>query len=146
MIKEVQGNILDFTHGIIAHQVNCFKINSGVAKQIIERYPIVLEEFNNLNVSPESKLGACQIVKVTNKLSVANLYGQYNYGYQGERYTNYIAITRALAKLFSVANCDIAIPYNMSSYRGGAKWELIYNMIKTLAIDFEHDVYIYKLK
>lgn len=145
MIKEVQGNILNFTNGIIAHQVNCYRINSGIAKQIIDQYPIVLEEFEKLNVEPESKLGACQIIKINKHLSVANLYGQLNYGYNGERYTNYIAITRALSKLFSVANCDIAIPYNMSSYRGGAKWELIYNIIQTLAIDFKHDVYIYKL-
>lgn len=145
MIKEIEGNILDFKNGIIAHQVNCFKIGSGLAKAIIEEYPIVLEEFNKLLViSPERKLGGCQLIKVNNHLSIANLYGQLYYGYDGTRYTNYIAITQALSKLFSIANCNIAIPYNMSSYRGGAKWELIYNIIKTLAIDFPHDVYIYK--
>ena len=44
MIKVVKGNLLDATEAIIAHQVNCQrKMNSGVAKAIREKYPIVFD-------------------------------------------------------------------------------------------------------
>ena len=59
MIKVVKGNLLDATEAIIAHQVNCQKkMNSGVAKAIREKYPIVFDiyhqdphqvEYNSLN-------------------------------------------------------------------------------------------------
>ena len=42
MVTVVKGNLLDATEIVIAHQVNCQKkMNSGVAKAIREKYPIV---------------------------------------------------------------------------------------------------------
>ena len=46
MVQVIEGNLFDSHAHIIAHQVNCQgAMNSGVAKQVRERFPHVFEMY-----------------------------------------------------------------------------------------------------
>lgn len=151
MVKIKKGNILCASENIIAHQVNCQgKMGSGVASAIKTKYPEVYKEYNKLckSMSPESLLGIYQIVNVDGK-KIINMFSQLNYGYDGNRYTNYIYFTMCfslvLRKFNNTKNNDIAIPYKIGCYRGGGDWESILKYIELVAQDYSGDVIIYKI-
>lgn len=144
MMLQFRGDLLDAKDNIIVHQVNCQgKMNSGVAKQIREKWPIVYAKYNVLS---NMQLGYTQFVKVEEDKYVCNLFSQLNYGYDGKRYTNYEAIYIGLTKIKEVAqerNLSVAIPYNMGCDRGGASWKVVCSMIEVIFEDYK--VHIYRL-
>lgn len=149
MIKVVSGDLLTAEEDIIVHQVNCqSKMNSGVAKQIREKYPQAYEEYMKLKNKP-SKLGEVWITMIKNEHEckyIAHLFGQLNYGYDGKRYTNYEALYSGLEYVKNQAkqfNKTVAIPYKIGSDRGGADWDIVYKMIESIFKDYE--VTLYKL-
>lgn len=152
-IKNIDGNLLDSTAEYIVHQVNCLGVmGSGVALAIRNKWPVVCEEyeklFKNSDEWSRELLGRIQIVKVNEVQSVVNLFGQASCGY-GERFTSYDAVDDALRKLSK--NCkengikSIALPYRMSSDRGGANWNIILEMVKQHFNDLDITVEIWKL-
>ncbi len=91
-----KGNLFDSKATILCHQVNGMGVmGSGVAKQVKDRYPRVFEMYKKACDSDLFKLGSCQVVAVdeTKKKFVANLCGQWNFGYDNKRYTSYDAIS-----------------------------------------------------
>lgn len=150
MIKIIEGDLLKATEDIIGHQVNCYKIGSGVALAIKNKWKAVYKSHNNIckNVSnKELLLGLCQIVKVEENKWVANLFGQLNYGYDGKKYTQENKLKLALEDLKLKAmkfNKSIALPYKIGSDRGGADWDEVYKMIDEVFSDYE--VTLYRLK
>lgn len=134
MIKIIDGDLLSSSADIIAHQVNCMgKMNSGVAKQIREKYPEVFSEYKRIcdSFTPKYIIGHCQIVS-TSDVSIANLFGQSGYGYDGKQYTNLDALKKAMIELRDrcLPYSTIAFPYGLGSVRGGAKWEDVYAIIE----------------
>ena len=99
MIHEVKGSLLDTNCDYICHQVNCMgKMNSGVAKAMREKWPVVFKEYEELCESwhawayahhtqePEqhaasAMLGRVQLVQVKENQIVINLFGQGTFGY-----------------------------------------------------------------
>lgn len=151
-IKEINGNLLDTDAELILHQVNCQgKMNSGVAKAIREKWPIVFEEYIKLFSKDffVVKLGICQPVSVTDNQKVINMFSQDNYGYDGKMYTSYDAINTCLGKVkdYCVNNGykRIALPYKMCCCRGGANWDVIMAMIKANFEDSDITIEIWKL-
>lgn len=132
------GNLLDAQTNVIAHQVNCQGVmGSGVAKQIKEKWPEVFEQYDyHVRMMDHNVLGDCQMVQIGESQFVANLFGQRYYGRENLRYTNYDAIYDALIKLniyMQKRDCkSVAIPYKMSSDRGGADWDVILAMINSV--------------
>jgi O-acetyl-ADP-ribose deacetylase (regulator of RNase III) len=151
------GNLLDAQTDVIAHQVNCQGVmGSGVAKQIREKwanvYAAYRSEYDLFTDLNKSLLGNCQLVQVNDNQHVANLFGQKYYGRDGRRYTSYDAIYDALTNL-AVQMMDngmksLAIPYKMSSDRGGADWDVILTMIKSPLVfgNTEITIEIWKLE
>lgn len=137
MVSIVKGNLLDAKEEIIAHQVNCQKkMNSGVAKAIREKYPIVFEKYEGTN----PKLGMVDFIYVgekTGKQFIANMYAQDRYGYDGKQYTNYAAFRECCVQI--VKECrlskhmkqalNVAMPYKIASDRGGADWDKIMDIL-----------------
>lgn len=154
-MKEINfnGNLLDSTADIIAHQTNCSgSMNSGVAKAIKDAYPRVWEQYKKAYDKGLLKLGMCQVVKTNpngedNRL-VANLFGQDKYGYNGQRYTNYEGIYVALEKLAVYCKENnlksVAFPWKMSSDRGGADWMVICAMIEAAFKDLDITIEYWK--
>ena len=129
----VDGNVLDVSEGIIAHQTNCQGVmGSGVAAAIRERYPKVYFEYAEHcdDYTEAELLGTVQFVEVNPKLYVANVFGQTTYGTH-KRQTSYDATVDAWAELFEKAeflDWPIYIPYLMGCGLGGGNW-YIYSCI-----------------
>ena len=138
-------------------------MNSGVAKAIRLKWPVVFDEYEKLCESwhawahahhPEDyelyaaqeMLGRVQLVAVKENQVVINLFGQGTFGYNGKRYTSYDAFWMGLGeirKCVPIGN-TIAFPKNIGCCRGGANWNVIKTMIAEALYDY--DVYIYELE
>ena len=140
----------------ICHQVNCQgKMNSGVAKAIREKWPVVFEQYiktynNNIkeNNGYNTLLGNVLIVNLndyklksghTESPLIINMFGQFDYGYDGKRYTSYDAFDNCLQKIKEVVpkGSKIAFPYKIGCDRGGGDWEVIFAMIKSQLSDYD---------
>lgn len=153
MIHYVKGDITKSDCDIICHQVNCQgAMNSGVAKAIREKWPEVYKYYKVWCDREEDKanlLGEAQGILIEDNPNryVGNLYAQYNYGYDGQRYTNYEAFYNAIeqiaVQITDAPKATIAFPYKIGCVRGGANWSVIRQMITT--VFQERDVYIYYL-
>lgn len=159
-----EGNLLDAQTDVIAHQVNCQGVmGSGVAKQIKEKWPKVFEEYKHIHhptktvvsASPglSRMLGICQLVDKTGNNSgewVANLFAQHDYGRDNKRYTNYEALYTSLSSLKEQMDQEyltsVAFPYKMSSDRGGADWNVVLAMIKSVFNNTDITIEIWELK
>ena len=95
MIKIIDGDIFDSKTDVIAHSCNMMgKMNSGVAKQVREKYPEVYESY--LKLYNEFSLGDVLFTETKDGRVIANMFGQKNYGYDGKQYTSYEAIEKCL--------------------------------------------------
>ena len=153
-----QGDLLTADVDYICHQVNCQgKMNSGIAKSIREKWPIVYEKYfekcDALKNMRPLLLGDTQFVELwednTNPVHklVINMFSQEHYGYNDSRYTSYDAFWNCLNTIKQEVRkgSKIGFPGNIGCCRGGANWNVILEMIReVLAEDFE--VYIYFLE
>mgnify|MGYP003528901506 FL=1 len=147
MVTVVKGDLLDAKETIIAHQVNCQKrMNSGVAKAIREKYPIVFERYEET----KPKLGLVDFICEGEKTGghfIANMYAQDRYGYDGKQYTDYEAFRECcltIAKFCRIIKSNtVAMPYKIGSDRGGADWDKIMGILLEVFTDV--DLTLYKL-
>lgn len=152
MITYVKGDLLDSNCDFICHQVNCQGVmNSGIAKQIREKWPEVytqyLKKYVNADGYSDKLLGEIQHVPVSNLKTVINMFAQENYGYDGHRYTSYDAFWCCVNRIAITVpkGSSIAFPYRIGCCRGGANWTIIKAMIEEV-LEKDYDVYIYERK
>jgi len=138
------GNILDnVKKGVIVHQVNCQgKMNSGIAKEIRERWPEVFLQYRAKwqkdtwgDMSGECLLGHVQWVEVEIGLWIVNLFGQQYYGsYPGSRYTSYDALDDGFKTIAwtlpgkGLQPEDVNLPL-IGCGLGGGKWPVVEGII-----------------
>lgn len=134
----IDGDLLDVTEGVIAHQVNCQGVmGAGVARAIADRYPEVRSQYWELchrhQENPRALLGVTQLCMVPTEdggLFVANVFGQLNTG-SGTQ-TDYQAVLTAVSSLVlmvgDLANGTLHVPYLMGCGLGGGHWPL-YSLI-----------------
>lgn len=155
MIEIITGDLFTTDAQMICHQTNCLGVmGSGVAFQVKEKYPMVYEYYKqrcNLNL-PEDLMGYSQIIKVEDNKWIVNMFAQRNFGYN-KRHTNYESFYNCLEKIDAFIeafspnkdnNFSIAFPYNIGCDRGGASWNIIYEMINVV-LGSKYNVKIYKL-
>ena len=156
MIYWKKGNLLESDCDYICHQVNCQgKMNSGIAKQIREKWPVVyknyMEKYNILNGVSAALLGDIQIVGLWDNYyatdfhqSVINMFSQEHYGYDKRRYTSYDAFWNCLnlIKRYIPTDKKIGFPYNIGCGLGGANWNVILTMIDTVLADYTVEIYV----
>lgn len=83
MIEHIKCDIFESGADVICHQVNCQgAMNSGVAKQVKEKYPKVYKAYKKVCSSGERLLGRTQIIPINDTQSIVNLFAQYNFGYE----------------------------------------------------------------
>lgn len=152
MITYVKRDLLDSNCDFICHQVNCQGVmNSGIAKQIREKWPEVytqyLKKYVNADGYSDKLLGEIQHVPVSNLKTVINMFAQENYGYDGHRYTSYDAFWCCVNRIAITVpkGSSIAFPYRIGCCRGGANWTIIKAMIEEV-LEKDYDVYIYERK
>lgn len=151
MIKIVKGDLLTVERGIIAHSVNCMGVmGSGVAKQIKDKYPKAFKMYKQFvqdhDNMRKSLLGQVNGVHITDELFIANMFGQYNYGTDGKKYTNTEALYecfKTIRKASEKTGLPVYLPYMVGCFRGGADWKEVEALLLT-AFD-GHEVTLYKL-
>jgi O-acetyl-ADP-ribose deacetylase (regulator of RNase III) len=149
-IEYYNGDLLTSSAPIIMHQCNCLgNMNSGVAKAIKDKWPIVFTEYEKFCKEIKHLLGKTLFVEVEEGRYVANLFGQERYGYKGEKYTSYDAIYNCLEHVAgnatNVGIDRVAMPYKMSSDRGGADWDVILAIVKSAFKDTDITVEIWRI-
>lgn len=142
MIEYENKDIVDVDQGIIGHQVNCQGVmNSGVAKQIRNKWPVVFERYKQaVDIFPEIDKGFAQVIQVDQNLYVANIFGQQNYGKDKKMYTNLNMLHSGLVQIFEVAQTlDLPVYLPMIGCGlGGASWDAqVKPMIEQLVEQFE---------
>jgi hypothetical protein len=137
-MKLIHGNILDAASGTIVHQGNARGyMNSGVAKAIRDKWPVVFSDYSTVILQDRDKatraqyMGTYIVSDVADNLAVCTLIGQDTFGYDGLRYTSYDAIAKALSAMAE----DPAIqgPFHfplLGSDRGGGNWFVIEEIIR----------------
>lgn len=156
MVNYVKGNLLESNCDYICHQVNCQGVmNSGIAKQIREKWPWVFSSYatycsRHSSIRSEM-LGTIWGVKIDhdnrNPQWVVNMFSQENYGYNGSRFTSYDAFATCLTSMRDRLPRDktIGFPKNIGCGLGGGNWKIISTLIEEILGD-THDVYIYELE
>lgn len=146
MIKIFNGDLLESGADIICHQVNCQKaMNSGVAKQIRNKFPNVYEEY--MKIASSEMLGRIQIITIEDNQFVCNMFAQDKYGYDGKQYTDIEALRRCFIKLRTMLDDSdtkdmvIAMPYKIGCVRGGADWNTVYEMIDKIFRDYRVELW-----
>jgi len=127
--------------GVVAHGVNCAGVmNSGVARAIRNKWPVVYERFLR---HPKGKqvLGEADIIHIPDEeLIVVNCYTQVFYGYGGGKYADANAIEKSMNRVMQIANLmeyPVYIP-RIGCGLGGLKWEKdVEPMLKGLTEDYE---------
>ena len=146
MIKHIKCDIFKADADVICHQVNCQGVmDSGIAKQVREKYPSVFKAYKDLcdEIGAEALFGAAHFCPINNGKVIANLFAQSDYGYDDKLYTNYNALRfgfESVKKHFQ--NKTIAIPYFIGCYSGGGDWNIVYTMIKEIFENSENNVLI----
>jgi O-acetyl-ADP-ribose deacetylase (regulator of RNase III) len=161
MLHYKKGNLLDVKEGIIAHGVNCQGVmGSGVALAIKQKYPIVFDAYRNLSDDYgladklQALLGQIQVRGVVPKdvshpteplLLVANLFTQFDYGKEKQRYVDYDAVATCFEKLYEINNRFYNLPLHIPKIGaglGGGDWNVISVIIESV---YKDDVTVWEL-
>ena len=149
MIKIVYGDLLYAREDIIGHQVNCQGVmGSGVAKQIKAKHPMVFNQYLLSLKSLDSRIEALGTVHYAGGRGgkiIANMFGQYTYGYDGNQYTKLNHLESCLFDLRKQAEANgklsVALPYLLGSDRGGADWKEVEQLILSAFDGYEVTLY-----
>jgi O-acetyl-ADP-ribose deacetylase (regulator of RNase III) len=146
MIKTVKGSVLEATEDLICQQVNCAgKMGAGLARKIRMQYPTVYNEYvklcNDKKHNQRSLLGCIQEVRVSDKQSVINIFGQEWFGTHAIQ-TDYIAFDKAMAMIKKhFSGKTIAIPHKIGCGLAGGNWKRVYSIIEAHLGDEEVTIY-----
>lgn len=133
------GNIInEINHGeanVFIHGCNCFHtMGSGVARQLADNFPQVLEIDRSTKYGDEKKLGTFSVAVLPNGKCIVNAYTQYGYG-RNKRHVDYEAVRNAFGRISEVFDGDeFADPWvfcypKIGAGLGGGDWETIARII-----------------
>lgn len=153
-----EGDLLQSSCTVIAHQANCFGVmGAGIAKQIAEKYPEVLRadrEFP-IAVGSRERLGRFSVAEVhdpaVGRRLVFNLYGQYRFG-RGKRHTEVKQLESAVRNMMEYLQDNedpawvrVGLPYRIGAGLAGGDWEEILTMLERCSEDFGMEIELYRL-
>lgn len=135
------GNILDSDDSIIAHGCNSRGVmDSGVAKAIRDKYPVVYQDYMREFDKQTSdslvscmKLGTC-ILSNSGSKTIISCITQKDYGLSNIRYVSYDAVDLGMARISGIMNelgkDYISIP-KIGSGLGNGDWNVIVEIISS---------------
>ena len=131
--------IFGIENGILVQQVNCQDVmGAGLAKAIMEKYPIVADEYHKMfaQYSKGYLFGKVQAVSVEDDLIICNLFTQYQYGNAAKNNTVYTDIPKLVDAISHVADKypdkPVYIPYKIGCGYAGANWNEVISRIQML--------------
>ncbi len=143
-MKYIKGDLLElFDQGefdVMIHGCNCRKkMKSGIAGQIAQKYPIVVERDMRTTDDPYSKIGCVDFIHLPDNRIICNAYTQIDYGRDKNKvYVKYDAIRDCFNKIDQyVKNLEflynkplcIGIPKIGAGLANG-DWSTIENILK----------------
>jgi O-acetyl-ADP-ribose deacetylase (regulator of RNase III) len=143
-LVETVGNLLNEKCTCIAHVVNCQgKMGSGLAKQIVERFPDACQpyfdkcnSFNGwdcLQVNRKNLLGQIILYRGLEQ-NICHMFAQEYYGNDNNRYLSYDAFVKCLEELRSSLelnyNTIISFPKNIGCGLAGGNWNIVKTIIE----------------
>lgn len=162
-------SLFGITEGIICQQVNCCGVmGAGLAKAIMDKFPIVKESYDECYKETEkgykchfNQLGTVDVIPIDipnltvadkiclsrddkisrSKLMVANVYAQDLYGNPdktGKVYTKLHHLTNAIHNLCIVYDMPIYVPKGIGCGYGGETWDHVYKELQELAEKFDN--------
>lgn len=151
-MRHVKGDITETELSIIAQCVNCHaKMGSGVALAIRKKWPDIYSQYAEIcheqKDNPSYLLGGVMPFYTDDKKLILNIFGQINYGYDGQKYANYSAIITAIANCYNHVfekGSVIAIP-KIGSDRGGLKWEIMEMLLREMEEFLEIEFVVYSI-
>lgn len=150
-MEKINSSLFGVQEGVICQQVNCCGVmGAGLAKAIMNEYPIVKEkydecykrsttDYNFKYKMHKNQFGSYMTIPLTtdHRLYVANIYSQDFYGNAaktGKIYTNLNVLIKLISKIaVEYANLPIFIPIGIGCGFGGEKWENIEKELIMLA-------------
>jgi O-acetyl-ADP-ribose deacetylase (regulator of RNase III) len=133
-------------------------MGAGIAKQLSRLYPSVLDADRQykIPVGSRDRLGHTShawVDGVAGRTLVVNLYGQHRYG--SGIMTEYDAFKRGLHSIFrrleqyeekTGRKLKVGMPFGIGCGYAGGDWNVVFDLIKDAAKQFDREVYLYKLK
>jgi O-acetyl-ADP-ribose deacetylase (regulator of RNase III) len=145
MIEEIQADIFKVfskskTTTALVHGCNCFcTMNSGIAKEIRDKFPTAYSADCSTTAGDKNKLGTASFGIVDDNKLIFNTYLQFRYGH-GKRYADYEAVYAGLTKVREACEASgiktVLIPYKMASDRAGGDWRIVETMIRVVSQHF----------
>lgn len=133
MITIKNGDLLEATEKVIAHQVNCHGAAGGLAAYVFDKWPDAENDYMQIITRAPNKgklLGMSQLTgQQKDGHIICNLYGQF---YPGADYRP-DALEAALENLATNARImgwSVALPYKLSCGICGGDWETVLKIIE----------------
>lgn len=151
-IDVINQDLLKIKDGIICHQVNCMGAAGGLAGAIFRKYPAAHSQYK---ITVQSflndwlPLGTTDLVSIDDKLFVANMFAQYEYGTESRK-TEYGTFRMCIRDLINniawqkTSINKIYFPYGIGCGLGGGDWEIIREIIKYEFSDYSFKIIICK--
>lgn len=146
MISRNVGSLLDVTHGILVHGVNCQgMMGAGIAAAIASKWPNVLHRYRLFcrdrgTEHAYTMLGQVQLVEIAPELFVANAFTQPDPG----PCASYDAIAECFERLGGMAgarNLPLHFPL-IGCGIGGLRWPVVAAIIDECAITPEKHLWV----
>lgn len=146
MITIKNGDLLQATEDIIAHQVNCHGVAGGLAQAVFTAWPEASREYHTMVDGKRRRgaqmdlLGSVLLGAQSDGKTIANLFGQY---WPGADYRPDM-LHRCLEQLAEAAKIlkkSVAIPYGLSCGIAGGDWRQVYRMIEETMEGVEVTIY-----
>lgn len=142
----IQGDLLASDCTVLVHQTNCRGVmGGGIARQIAQTYPEILEPYRALCHEAKQKLGGSatllgkvQLLQTTNGRMIANVFSQDDFGTTPTRpvLTDYHALEKGLLTIRSAmqnTQAKVGIPVRIGCGLAGGDWEnVVYPMIQSI--------------
>lgn len=79
---------------------------------------------------------------------IFNIYGQFNFGYDGAQYLEYDMFRKGLESVrnFMIINGlhSLGVPHGIGCHRAGGRWEEVYKIIEETFENTDFELLIYK--
>ena len=144
-MQVVEQDLFNVQRGIICHQVNNVgAFDAGIAVTFKERYPETASKYREMcrEYFPDELLGKVQLVRVSDRLIVANIFGQtlemkhrntsYDATAEAWEAMNQIAFDHDLWDSESNTCHDIYVPYLIGCGLGGGDWSIYEAIVDTI--------------
>ena len=145
-IQYHKGNVFESKATVIFQGCNCFCTQaSGLAKEMVARYPEALEADKLTIKGDRNKLGTLTLTEAKNENRILiNLYTQYSYGLDTQ-HLDYAALTAALLEMREILidiNCtDYIASGRIGAGRAGGDWNKISKIIECIFPDIIIHIY-----